>query len=243
MHEKSKITEAVYQAQNDVEKADELIRAYIPFIRSEASKFMSRACTEQDDENSIAMMGFYEAIIGYEGHRGSFLSYAALIIKSRLIDYSRRESRNNKHISIHTPESDDDNRTVLDSLPDENCAIEEFVNLDATRSEIEELAATMSDYGVSFSDIAENSPRQGRTLEACASAIRCAVENPELLDELIRTKKLPLAELVAGSGAERKTLERHRRYILAMLLIQTNGYEIIRGHLKHVLDAKKVVRV
>ena len=37
------------------------------------------------------------------------------------------------------------------------------------------------------------------------------------------------------SGVERKTLERHRKYILAMLLIQTNGYEIIRGHLRHVL--------
>ena len=27
-------------------------------------------------------------------------------------------------------------------------------------------------------------------------------------------------------------------YLLAMLLIQTNGYEIIRGHLRHVLKVK-----
>ena len=51
----------------------------------------------------------------------------------------------------------------------------------------------------------------------------------------MRTKKLPLAALVRGAGVERKTLERHRKYVLAMLLILTNGYEIVRGHLQHVL--------
>ena len=75
-------------------------------------------------------------------------------------------------------------------------------------------------------------------MDACASAIRFAAENKYLLDELLRTKKLPMAQLVLGCGAERKTLERHRKYILAMLLIQTNGYEMIRGHLRHVLKGK-----
>ena len=75
-------------------------------------------------------------------------------------------------------------------------------------------------------------------MEACSSAIRYASENSHLLNELLRTKKLPLAQLAAGSGVERKTLERHRKYILAMLLIQTNGYEIIRGHLRHILKRK-----
>ena len=71
-------------------------------------------------------------------------------------------------------------------------------------------------------------------MEVCLAAIHYGMAQPELLDELLRTKKLPLTQLVKGSGGERKTLERHRKYILAMLLIQTNGYEIIRGHLRHV---------
>jgi RNA polymerase sigma factor len=47
-----------------------------------------------------------------------------------------------------------------------------------------------------------------------------------------------MTKLVLGSGVERKTLERHRKYVLAMLLIQTNGYEIIRGHLRRVLKQR-----
>ena len=46
-----------------------------------------------------------------------------------------------------------------------------------------------------------------------------AKENPELLDELLRTKRLPITKLSQGSGVDRKTLERHRKYMVAMLLI------------------------
>jgi RNA polymerase sigma factor len=40
-----------------------------------------------------------------------------------------------------------------------------------------------------------------------------------------------MAALSELSGVERKTLERHRRYLVAILLAYTNGFEIIRRHL------------
>ena len=53
----------------------------------------------------------------------------------------------------------------------------------------------------------------------------------------MQTKRLPIGRLAAGSGVERKTLEQHRKYMVALLLIYTNGHEIIRGHLKQVMMA------
>jgi len=237
MQSEHQIIRAVYAAKEDVQKADDLIRDYIPFIRSEASKCILKPCTEQDDEYSIAMIAFHEAILRYERGRGAFLSYASMLIRSRIIDYQRKEFRHQETVSLNA-ERGDDNRMILDEVADERDHYEESPNLEATKQEIEELSAVMADFGVSFSDVADNSPKQERTLEACASAIRYAAENKYLLDELLRTKKLPLAQLVLGCGAESKTLERHRKYILAMLLIQTNGYEIIRGHLRHILNRK-----
>lgn len=243
MFDGHKILKSVYEAKTDSQKADDFIRSYIPFIRSEASKAVSRQCTEHDDEYSIAMMAFYEAIMSYERFRGAFLPYASTVIKSRLIDYNRKESRHKNNIYLYQETSETDERELIETIPDKTDNFEELVDRQATQQEIQELSRVMKDFGISFSDVADNCPKQERTLKSCGDAIRYAADNKELLDLLLRTKKLPMAELVAGSGAERKTLERHRKYILAMLLVQTNGYEMIRGHIKSVINRKEEVKI
>ena len=62
----------VYAAKTDSEAADALIGQYIGFIRSETVKF-TRAALEDghEDELSIAMLAFYEAILSYEKSQGS----------------------------------------------------------------------------------------------------------------------------------------------------------------------------
>ena len=232
------IIQQVYAAKDNLECADALIRSYIPFIKREVSKFLSRICTGQDDEYSIGLMAFHEAIQSYEKQKGSFLNFAALIIKSRLIDYNRQEERHMGQISLFEDDEDEEDLSMFDKLADPRDYYEERSGLEATKEEIAELALVMKSFGISLTDVADNCPKQERTLQACGQVVRCAVSNPELLEELLRTKKLPIANLAAHSGVSKKTLERHRKYILAMLLIQTNGYEIIRGHIKHVLNVK-----
>lgn len=234
MHKEHQIIALVTEAKNDMQKADALIRSYVPFIRAEASKFMSRVCTEQDDEYSIAMIAFHEAIKGYSKERGTFFSYAALLIKSRLIDYQRKEARHQGHISIDETNGEDD-QPLHEQLSDEKDYYSASIAQDATREEIAELARVMAGFGIRLTDVADNCPKQSRTLAACGQVVRYATAHPDILDELLATKKLPMTRLASGSGVSKKTLERHRKYILAMLLIQTNGYEIIRGHIKHVL--------
>ena len=233
MEKEHEIVRAVYAAKEDNSAADELIRRYIPFIRAESSKFLGRFCTDSDDEYSIAMIAFHEAVLGYSRERGPFLKYAALLIRSRLTDYARKESRHQGNLSLDES-SEGDERSLLDQVADERNVYEESHNLEATQQEIAELTGVLQQFGVSFADIADHSPKQERTKETCLTAVRYAMEHRELLDELLRTKKLPMQELVTGAGCDRKTLERHRKYVLAMLVIQTNGYEIIRGHLRHV---------
>lgn len=77
-------------------------------------------------------------------------------------------------------------------------------------------------------------PRSLRYGSLAARALDFAQIRPELMQRVENTGKLPMNELVEGTGVERKTLERHRKYLAAILLAFTNGYEIIRGHLCQV---------
>ncbi|HBU12134.1 MAG TPA: RNA polymerase subunit sigma [Clostridiales bacterium] len=231
--------ERVYQAKGNSLLADALIRDYTPFIRSEASKAIGHFVTEQDDEFSIAMIAFHQAIESYARRKGAFLSYAAIVMRRRLIDYYRREKRHRNIASLDEPAREDQNGAIGDTLADGSDHYDRAGTRDATRQEIAELTAQLTAFDVSLTDVADNCPRQERTFLACQKALQYAREHPELIDELKRLKRLPLARLCEGVGVERKTLERHRKYLLALLVIYSNGYEIIRGHLKQVFTKQK----
>lgn len=240
MKDHHKIVQQVYAAKEDVQAADQLIGTYMPFIKAETAKFLKHPPVEgRDDELSIALIAFHEAIHGYSRMRGSFLKYASILIKSRLIDYSRKEQRHNHVISLDMPAGEQET-PIGETLAGEEDHPGRMASREATRWEIEELGRQMQEFGVSLSDVAKNCPKQQRTLEACRRALQYAREHTELLDELLQTKRLPIGQLTAGSGVERKTLERHRKYMIALLLIYTNGYEIIRGHLKQVMKGVAV---
>ena len=240
MDQEHKLVVQVDAAKNDTLAADQLVRQYLPFIKAETAKFIHRFPVEgEDDELGIAMFAFHEAVLRYETPRGAFLQYAALHIRHRLIDYMRKEKRHAGGVSLDYYDPDEeDSRTMLDRLGDGHNELARREDLSAAQSEIGEFAAQLSEFGLSLSDIAENCPKQKRTLSACHQALECAKENPELLEKLLATKRLPVGHLVQLSGLDRKTLERHRKYLVAIFLAYTNGFEIIRGHLQQMSPQK-----
>ena len=221
----------VRAAQTDPAAADALIGQYMPFIRSETCKFTHAPIEAgHEDELSIATLAFYEAALSYQRGRGAFLPYAAAAIRNRLIDHYRVEQRHGGTVSLDVP-AGEDGRLLSETLPDTRDEIAAYDLREATRAEIAEFGRQLASFGIGFSDVADNCPRQERTLAACRAVLDCARANPILLDKLLRTGRLPIRDLVLGSGVDKKTIERHRKYLVAILLAFTNGYEIIRGHL------------
>ena len=153
------IVAQVYAAKEDSGAADQFIQQYLPFIRSETAKFVGTAPDHRyEDELSIAMLAFYEAILGYARTRGAFLPYAARAIKNRLIDYTRKEKRHQNVVSLHTPYGEEE-RTLEDTLPAQNGLMEEYDLRQASQQEIQEFGAQLAQFGLTFSQVADNSPK------------------------------------------------------------------------------------
>ncbi len=223
----------VEKAKTDSHAADDLIRDYMPFITDQAMKHLRRPVVkDNDDELSIAMFGFFEAIRSYSPLRGSFLAYAAMLIRSRLIDYARSEKRHSGLISANDTVFEDDDTELIERFTDDTGSVDLHMKRQMTRDEIEEFSGALEGVGLTLSDIADACPKQERTLAACHIALNWAKAHPALLEEAVKTGKLPLGAICDGTGLERKTLERHRKYLMGLFVAYTNGFEIIRGHLR-----------
>ena len=104
----------VRRARRDARKADDLVRDYLPFIKAETAKFMHRPPQEgRDDELSIAMFAFHEAVMTHDGSRGAFIPHATRVIRNRLVDFTRREARHAHTVSLDQTDGNDDERTML----------------------------------------------------------------------------------------------------------------------------------
>lgn len=238
-NENQDILAMVYAAKEDSFAADDLIAQYLPFIKAQTAKFTRRIPVEgRDDELSIAMFAFHEAAMAYEERRGNFLAFAASVIKNRLIDFVRKEERHRHQISLDEPSSDGDERTLLDKVDSGRDEIQVGIERRDAKAEILHFTKELGAYGLSLNDIADNCPKQARTLAACHRALAYAKANPGLLAQLEATKRLPISALAKGAGVSKKTLERHRRYLLAILLAYTNGFDLIRAHLAEVAPVK-----
>ncbi len=224
------LLERVFKAKDDIDVADELIRDYLPFIRLECAKFAKRELQYgKDDELAIGMLAFHEAIRSYSYLKGAFLKYAALLIKSRLIDHVRKEKKHMEHVSLDET-IDEKGHALHEVLDDGRRPQADMMHLNATKEEIVELQLQLKEFGVSLKDVVDNCPSQKKTYEKCLKVIAYAKNESSILDDLLRTKRLPIKRLADDTGVSIKTIERHRRYLVSMLVAYTNGYEIIRDH-------------
>lgn len=233
-YEEHKIVQQVIRSRQNPEAADQFIRSYMPFIKAETARFLHRPPIEgQDEELSVAMFAFYETMTVYNPDRGAFLPLASAGIRNRLIDYFRREQKYSGQLSLDEP-VDEYGDTLLEKTDSGVDEISDYTDLAGAQEEIKKFSADLALFGLTLTDVADSCPRQERTLDACMKVLDYAKKHPQLLEQMIRSCKLPLSQLALGSGVEKKTLERHRKYLVAILLAFTNGFEIIRGHLSQM---------
>ena len=106
------------------------------------------------------------------------------------------------------------------------------------KDEITAANEMLEEYGFRFFDLTECSPQQDKTRRGCAKAARYMLAQypPELIEELVRKKKLPVKALAKGSGVSKKTIDRYRKYLIMAVLILRGDYPHIAEYLKFVRE-------
>ena len=196
------LEQEVLLAKEDENKLADLIEANRAFILRCASETVRRYVTDSDDEWSIALMAFSEAVRSYEGGKGSFRGFAAIVIKRRVLDYLRSQSRFDE-LAV-TPDAFDGSLDEEESGGVE-LAVQQRMGEAAAdaaddaaaraRAEIAEMQEILAAYGFSFFDLTESSPKTEKTKRSCGTAIRTLIATAVLLAKMRLARLLPIKEL------------------------------------------------
>lgn len=225
-------------AKTDENAINELVAKYEFFILKCASSVARSYVSKNDDEWSIALAAFIEAVKNYSIDKGSFLNFAELVIRRRTIDFIRSKSRYAPEISINPAlfetESDEDEDDLSIKI-----AVAEKVSVTIDNSlklEIELANDVFSAYGFTFFDLAECSPKAKKTKQSCAKAVVYMLKNPILVSNMKVMKLLPLKIIEKNVKIPRKVLERHRKYIIAAIEIISGDYPYLAEYMRFIRE-------
>ncbi len=225
----------IMDAKHDPELRNSIIRQYRPFILSSASESAKRYLVYgHDDEISIAMMAFNEAIDSYKDDKQiSFLSFARNVIKRRLIDFYRKESRRDGEILVSDFVDEEEDRVVntWEVQYAEDKHNEEQAASDR-RDEIMQFTADLKKMGISLQEIVEVSPKHEDARLRAMEIAGVIAENPMLRQYLMEKKTIPIKKIEQMVDCSAKTIERQRKYIIAVTLVLMGDYHYLSEYIK-----------
>ncbi|MNJ48378.1 RNA polymerase sigma factor SigI [compost metagenome] len=211
------------QQKGNVAERDMLIEHYRPFILRTVSHVCKRQIGWDHDESSIGLIAFNEAIDRYNQTMGkSFDNFAFMLIRNRLVDEFRRQGRILRAESVVY----DDIRDEFEQTATEVASSMEAYEREQTALELaQELLLydeTLQEYGVSLEELESISPKHRDTRKQFIQMAKHFSGHRNWIDILHKTKRLPMKEMLDLFKVSRKTLERNRKYLIALVLIYSN---------------------
>jgi RNA polymerase sigma factor len=215
---------------------NDLIEQYRPFIKKVASKVCKRYITDSMDEYSIGLLAFNEAIDQYTDDQGAkFLTFANMVIQRRLIDHIRKEERQNRNIYLDREDGDDEERGE-ESFAEKKAALEQYdmeKQAENRMFEIEEYRKMLEEYKISFTVLSKECPKHIDARENAINIARMVAKSDEHTNYLLERKQLPIKDLLEHVDCSRKTIERNRKYIIAIALIYIGGFTALASYIDY----------
>ncbi len=216
---KQTLEDRVKKARRNNDHTSALISEFKPFIASVAQKRVGRYLHYgKDEELSVGLMAFKEAIDSFKPGKGKFLSFVRMVISMRLIDYYRKCDR---EASSTIGDDEEDAEFAWDRK-----SIEQYQadgDSEDLKAEVIGYSAALSKWGISLDELVRVSPRKEELKKLYQDIAGRIAGNKNLLDSLMETGRLPIKEIGKEIEIHRKKLERGRIYIIAMVLAIRSG--------------------
>lgn len=230
--ERDSFLEIIQKIKNgDVLLRNKFIDDYKPFILKCVYKLVGKKDNlVQSDEYSIALIAFNEALDAYNFDKNTlFISFSKEIIRRRIIDYLRSTKKNDITLPFSYFNDYDSSfeEEYLCDISSDYCS-----DFDS-KEEIKDLEIKMHEYRITIEDLIDSSPRHRDTRILCLNIAKIIVENEPLFKIFVNKKILPYNELSEHVNLCRRTLEKNRKFIIAMVLVMKSDLDVLK---KYIFD-------
>ncbi|MBU6080730.1 RNA polymerase sigma-I factor [Allobacillus halotolerans] len=232
------LEQLVLQAQaGDEQIRHRLIEDYQPFIATSVSRVCKRYIDqEQDDEFSIGLIAFNEAIDSFhEGKGSSFFTFARLVISRKVIDYIRQQKHHRQTVPLEY--SGQSNEAYTEEKSVSELSTNQFIESEHAwnrQIEIEEYNEKLQEYKLSFAELVKFSPKHEDTKKQAQKIAKLIYGQPEIRQYVMEKKRLPIKKILPLVDVSKKTIERNRKYILAVFVLLNEDFMYLKEYVKEV---------
>lgn len=241
MNDTKAANERALRASTGLEELDRFLTEEQQHILRLTGKVLGKKIAPGDEEYSVALSAVSEAVKSYDAEKGDFWTYAAYVIKSRETNYYRKNARTAEHEFPVSPEifegdtaEDEADRALGMDISDKTAVVVDT----ALRDELDELDGVLQEYGIDFFDLVECSPKARKSKESCAEVIKAIFTPPPLMNEIIRTRQLPIKKIIERRNVSKKLIDRHRKYLISSAVILAGDYPGIAEYLPFKKDTE-----
>jgi len=213
-----------YQA-GDLGALDNIYSQLTTFCLRVISKTSGKYVKADDDEAAVIPHVILDVLDKYDTERGTFLVYLGRSIRNRIIDEARKSKRSP---SIPFSSLSEEQLPYLEKA--DTAFYENIIDDLARRQEILEFETLLSEFEITFNELAKICPRQPKTRSQAQRAARLLAQDQDLCSYLLRKKMLPNKELEDKYLINRQILDRYRKYIIATVLIIVNDFGCLKEY-------------
>lgn len=192
--------------------SNEFIKEHIPFIIKTINEITGRyICLDNDEEISIGLLAFNEARQKYDYSKGHFLPYAKLVIKSRILNYLRKEKNNNLKESLEKlrEEGFDFSQELYNPIENQDILIEEM-NI---------LKTTIQDFGFELDDLVEESPKHKDTRNRAIDLSKKINDDNKIKESMYTKRRLPIKEISIKYVISQKIIKGSKKFIITVVIV------------------------
>jgi RNA polymerase sigma factor len=210
---------------------NKLIEDNKPYIQSRVSRYAPYSNHDAlEDLFSIGLMAFYEAVKTYNPSKGHFYPFADIVIRRRVIDSFRKNSKEDAELSI----LDDDDEEIGESKPVLAASMDLYhkeAEQNALVMEIEQFKSELAEMGITMDMLVKHSPKHASLKAQYKSIIKKIKDDDEVRNAILVKKYFPVKKISQITNIPPKKLERSRIYILSAMIIVYGDYTLLMEYL------------